>query len=198
MTDFYYKTILLDQDGPLAGFATRVREIVNKAYRDHPFVPQISTKEMTDNPTWESSELWGISVDEWWTVIRDDEDFWLKLPVQPWAKQLVDYLSEHCDELIISTAPSSHQDTRSCAQKLKWLETHFGIQPSNVMLGPKKYLMAKPDVCLIDDHKYNTDIFHEHGGTGILIPADWNTANLTFEQIRNVIDHYHACRTTHL
>ena len=42
------------------------------------------------------------------------------------------------------------------------------------MIGTQKYLLAKPDVVLIDDQHKNIDLFREHGGQAILFPQPWN------------------------
>ena len=53
-------------------------------------------------------------------------------------------------------------------------------------LGAKKHLMAGNGI-LIDDSPANVNKFRQYGGHAILVPSNWNTSNLSFEHIKQII-----------
>ena len=42
------------------------------------------------------------------------------------------------------------------------------------LIGPPKWICARPDQLLIDDNDTNIDNFRDRGGHGILFPQPWN------------------------
>ncbi|MEQ9070708.1 MAG: hypothetical protein RLO18_28485, partial [Gimesia chilikensis] len=99
--------------------------------------------------------------------------FWAEFPPYPWLNELLTLLRETAP-FTISTSPSR---SAACASaKVEWLREHFQ-EPlyMDFMIGTQKYLLAKPDVVLIDDQHKNIDQFREHGGQAILFPQPWNS-----------------------
>ena len=43
----------------------------------------------------------------------------------------------------------------------------------------KKYLLTAPGNVLIDDYTKNVNEFRGSGGEAVLVPSNWNTADLT-------------------
>lgn len=171
--------ILLDMDGVLVDFLSDTIRLLNKAYNKNVTLEQYAS----EFGQWGTYDYYGISVAEFWKPINEDPTFWLDLKPMPWFKKLYLALSV-LGEVTIVTAPSN--DPECAKQKLIWLDKHLGINPSSVFLGHRKYLMAGNGI-LIDDYHKNVDAFKAAGGDAILIPSTWNTNNLTFEQIWNVI-----------
>jgi len=111
------------------------------------------------------------------------ESFWGSVTREMWANVPK---TDFCDELIacsanyvgkenvfILTAPTLDPDC--LAGKLEWIQRYC---PSWIqrqyLIGPPKYLCAKPDTLLIDDRVENVDCFREAGGQGMLVPRPWN------------------------
>lgn len=170
------KHILLDCDGVLSDFLQGAINVLNKKLDKN-----ITTEQfVTEFGAWGINEYYGVSIEDFWTAIETEEDFWLNLKPLPWAKELYGWLSSEY-EVTIVTSPSLDPD---CArQKLEWLKKHLGITSDKVFIGGRKNLMAGNGV-LIDDWAINVDKFREAGGKAIKIPSNWNTLGLTFTDIQ--------------
>lgn len=155
--------INLDCDGVLANFA--------KGACDAHCRPFVVNK-------WNFFEDWGITVDQFWEKCTGHH-FWANLEKYDHANDLVYHLRQLCREykaeLTITTAPSL--DPECINAKLQWLSRHFDIKPHDVILGPKKWIMAHSNSILIDDKPQNIDNYISHGGHGILFPQPWNRSN---------------------
>lgn len=152
------------------------------------------------------SELLGREVTprEMWTRINEKtvtEGFWLNLNTYPWARDLLHMLKEFAREygmqIIISSNPGDFH--LAFSQKIQWLKHNLDIDPSDVMLGKHKYLMASDNTFLIDDCDENTNAFAYDGGYTYLFPQPWNSAgvySMNITQIfENLKDHLHIWET---
>lgn len=129
--------------------------------------------------------IYGISNEELWSkIVPRYKKFWLEMPTFTWTQKLYDYLKSIGDVTIVSKPT---KDPKCSSDKLIWLEKVLSISRDDVFLGAKKYLMAGNGI-LIDDYPKNIEEFREHGGQAILVPSNWNTPNLTFNSIKNVIN----------
>ena len=170
---------LLDMDGVLSDFTSGTLHLLNKELKR-----DISTEEYVDKHYgWSIQEAYNITDSEFWSFIEQEPLFWLDLRPFPWAKELVDFLRLMGDVTIV-TSPSLDPDC--VKQKLQWLRRHLNIESNDVFLGSKKYLMAGNGI-LIDDFPKNVEKFQYHGGKAILVPSNWNTNNLTFEEVKQTI-----------
>lgn len=176
-----YKTILLDQDGVLASFATAAVEWVNLYKQDN-----VTMERVVKECNWDLEKMWSLTQKEWWEIIDLYPDFWLEIPMFPWALKLHERLCEYAEEIVILTAPS--KSFHCIPHKLIWLEEKMGIDRKNVITGKKKYLLARPDTLLIDDAEHNCREFREAGGKAIQIPSDWNCLDLTFDKVWDKIE----------
>ena len=171
--------ILLDMDGVIADFLGGALKVLNKDFNKNITIEQYAT----DFGKWETYDYYGITIDQFWESIDKTPDFWYRLQPMPWGRELYQFLQDMGDVTIVTT-PNLHPDCAS--QKLKWLNGYLGIKSNAVFLGARKYLMAGNGI-LIDDYYKNTESFKEAGGDAILIPSNWNTVGLTFDDIINSI-----------
>lgn len=152
------KTILLDCDGVLCDFVTGSI----KAHKKENFTHD-------DVKHWSYFEDWGMTAEEFFKGVMG-YDFWFNLEPYPWAHELVEKIG--VDNFVITTAPT--MDPECVQAKINWLYKHFNILMTNIMVGSRKELMARPDVVLIDDSPSNIKKFSEAGGQTILFPQPWN------------------------
>ena len=102
--------------------------------------------------------------------IRATDDFWLKLPVLPQAKQLLALIKQVKGEYNICTSPLA-DDPNSEPHKRVWIEKNLGFfPPKNVYITHNKPQYAtnkngKPNI-LIDDYGVNIDKWEAAGGIG--------------------------------
>lgn len=150
---------LLDCDGVLADFATAALAAHGRS------------ETYQDVTAWDIEEMIGVTPEEFWAKLRG-YDFW-RFDIQPheWAH---DFLKKLKGDIVISTSPSL--DSYCVAGKLDWLKHHFGITTKDVMVGPKKHLMAQSGHLLIDDRPKNVEKFinADISAEAILFPQPWN------------------------
>lgn len=171
--------ILLDMDGVIADFLGGAIKVLNKDFNRNITIEQYAT----EFGQWGIYDYYGITQEQFWESIDRKIDFWYKLEPITWGRDLYHFLSEF-GEVTIVTTPNLHPDCAS--QKLKWLNGYLGIKSNAVFLGARKYLMAGNGI-LIDDYYKNVESFKRAGGEAILIPSNWNTVGLTFDEIKNII-----------
>jgi 5'(3')-deoxyribonucleotidase len=171
--------ILLDMDGVIVDFLGGAIKVLNRDYNKTITIEQYAT----EFGKWDTYDFYGITVEQFWESIDKTPDFWYRLNPMPWGRELYKFLSEF-GEVTIVTTPNLHPDCAS--QKLKWLNGYLGIKSNAVFLGARKYLMAGNGI-LVDDYHKNVESFREAGGEAILVPSNWNTVGLTFDDIQNVL-----------
>ena len=171
--------ILLDMDGVLSDFFSGALSVLNGDYNRKVTPKEYATK----FGKWEIYDYYGISVEEFWNSINDTYGFWLNLQPLPWAEKLYKDLSDIGDVTIV-TSPT--EDPYCAKEKLQWLNAQLRVEAKNVFIGSRKYLMAGNGI-LIDDYKKNVDDFKACGGEAILVPSNWNTVELGYEQVLNAI-----------
>lgn len=153
--------ILLDSDGVMANF-------VNASLKAHN-----RPETHNDIHKWNYFLDWGITPAQFWAPMMT-YDFWVNIEPYEWAHNLLARLQDIADVTIL-TAPSSH-NPHCASAKAEWFRQHFGLTNDDLMVGSKKWLMAKPEHVLVDDSPDNIRMFEAHGGTGILFPQPWNSA----------------------
>ncbi|WP_417386787.1 5' nucleotidase, NT5C type [Gimesia sp.] len=155
--------ILLDMDGVISDFMGAILELHDQGHLLEEWPPGER----------DYAGVLGMTKDEFWKPVDSvGGRFWAEFPPYPWLDELLALLKQTAP-ITISTSPSR---SAACASaKVEWLRQHFQ-EPlyMDFMIGTKKYLMAKPDVVLIDDQHKNIDLFREHGGQAILFPQPWN------------------------
>lgn len=111
--------------------------------------------------------------------------FWDAIPRGIWAtvppSLLFPWLVHAAEEIVgrenVCIATSPTKDPECLAGKLEWIHRHMPQWMwRQYAITPRKYLLARPDSLLIDDHPGNIDQFEAHGGRGVLVPRPWNSA----------------------
>lgn len=167
--------VFLDMDGVIVDFLAGAMKVLNHRYRKK-YRPSEYAKL---HGRFGINDLYGISLKEFWESIESNPFFWLELNPTPYGLKLYYWLSGIAPVTIV-TCPS---DDPSCAeQKLVWLNSHLGIKPNDVVLCCKKHLLAGNGILIDDYHKY-ADEFTAAGGEAILVPSEWNTADVSFKMI---------------
>jgi 5'(3')-deoxyribonucleotidase len=173
------QNILLDMDEVLVDFFSGALDALNNRFAKH-----VTTEDFVkDNGGWDMAKYYGISNAQFWVTIENTPNFWLNLKPQPWYKELYDRLSKD-HRVTVLTSPS--QDPDCAKQKLQWLKNYLSINSDQVMIGSRKELLAGNGI-LIDDYPVNVNKFTDAGGMAILVPATWNTPNLTFDKVWSAI-----------
>lgn len=171
--------LLLDVDGVLADFMSGALKELNRKFNR-----SVTIEEYAKWGQWGTYDYYGITVEQFWGAIEENPSFWMNLEPYPWTYDLYKHLKSLGDVTIL-TAPSNDPDCSK--QKYAWLSYHLGIGAKDIMMGHKKYLMAGHGI-LVDDYHKNVDAFVGAGGQAIKIPSNWNTPNLNWTTIKNVID----------
>ena len=102
--------------------------------------------------------------------IRDTDEFWLKLPLLPQAKQLLSLIKQIKGEYNICSSPLA-DDPRSEPHKREWIEKNLAFfPPKNVYITHNKAQFATkedgtPNI-LIDDFGKNINQWESAGGIG--------------------------------
>lgn len=114
-----------------------------------------------------------LGIKEFWDAIPGD--FWGEIPKSANCDALVTRCIELVgeDEVYIATAPTKCSD--SMASKHSWILNNLPeCLHRNFFITPRKWLLGKPGVLLIDDHQQNIFEFRREGGLGIIHPQPWN------------------------
>lgn len=175
------QNILLDMDGVLADFAgSAIRLLNEKLKKDHTIEQYAS-----EYGEFGMDKFYGISEEEFWSVIDYDEYFWYNIEPLPWAKELYGMLLGF-GEVMIVTSPA--QNPVCAYHKYRWLYEHLNIKTENIILCSKKHLLAGNGL-LIDDYKKNVIEFMNAGGDAVCVPSNWNTPNLDkYEVFDTILD----------
>lgn len=121
-----------------------------------------------DPRPWCLFEIIDHSLEDGWAEInKAGSDFWANLETLPWANDLLE-MCKSCAPTIFLTSPSLHHSSH--AGKIQWMQSVFGKDFRDYLLGSVKHCCAHPGALLIDDSPKNCKAFIEHGGHAILFP----------------------------
>lgn len=159
------RTVLLDMDGVLTHF-------IDAALRAHGKRPE-PILEAWPRGVFGAHTILGIDIGAFWVPInRLGEAFWRTLPPFPWTRDLLDWAETVPAHWAICTSPS--RDPACPRGKMEWLYAHVRPAFRDVALTPKKHLLARPDVVLVDDTERMCERFEAEGGHAVLFPQYWN------------------------
>jgi 5'(3')-deoxyribonucleotidase len=168
--------IFVDLDGVLADFVQSSLALHDRSH----------LLECWPGGEWDMPKVMGISRGEFWRAIsQQGSPFWEMLEPYPWTAELLDQLRSIAP-VTIATSPS--MDPGCLDGKVRWMQRHLGPSFRDFLIGPQKYLLARPDVVLIDDRDSNVDAFREHGGQAILFPQPWNSNHQLEDRMAYVAD----------
>jgi 5'(3')-deoxyribonucleotidase len=137
-------------------------------------------------PEWDIAKVLGMSQEEFWNPLRFQmESFSARLPVFPWATNLVDFCTELAPMAIVT---SPRYSDFSATGKRIWVRENFPELLDGMFICCQKERLATPDRVLIDDNPEGVRAFQQAGGRGILFPQPWNTP-------RDKIDWQDRCAT---
>jgi len=154
-------TIFIDMDGVLVDFTSGICSALGKE----------GMEDQIDN--WEIWNVLGITETEFWAPCAS-ECFWENLR---WTEEGTEILARALlavgpENVFLFTSPADFP--RSFSGKAKWIKAHLPNFGRQVLMGPAKYLYAKPGHLLIDDSDINVKAFRAAGGQTILVPRPWN------------------------
>ena len=115
----------------------------------------------------------GMTLDVFWRRIdAEGTAFWEGLAPYPWFGGLLGWLESTGLPWHICSSPS--RSPASAAGKMAWLYQHVHPRMRDFALTPRKELLARPGVVLIDDNERFVSRFKAAGGEALLFPQPWN------------------------
>jgi len=111
-------------------------------------------------------------------------DFWVNLPLLPWADLLIDSLNKALpDQICFLTSPGNWSSAAS--GKMIWQEKNYPDIP--ILIGTHKQLAASDLKFLIDDDPNQYSRFIQMGGQGWLWPNQYVLEDLGSERCEDMI-----------
>lgn len=161
-------TILLDMDGVVSHFTAALAALTS----DYQDLLWPERDDLCGNYGFASND------DLWQTIDRAGQAFWQDMPVMPWAQELYDVLRPY--SVVFCTSPA--YNPVCAAGKMAWLQRFTGDRAlRDVVITPRKELLARPRSILIDDLERNVRKFRTAGGQAILFPAPYNSMRGQFD-----------------
>lgn len=158
-------TIFLDMDGVCCDF-------LSAALKRHKLNPQEVFARWPAG-TFDVCRVLDMTPANFWHPLQMDMSFWQHLEPYDWFGNLYAALNEiDGAEVIFLTSPSDC--ATSFAGKQLWLRNR-GIGNSQIVMTPRKELLAGPRRLLIDDHDGHVAEFALRGGHAITFPQRWNS-----------------------
>lgn len=97
--------------------------------------------------------------------------FWEHLEPTPWCREICQALL--CTPMVVS-APLGQHYGACCEGKRRWVQRVLGHD--RLVLTDHKWLLAHPDLLLVDDSPKQFHAWRNHGGPAVLWPQPWNDA----------------------
>lgn len=114
-----------------------------------------------------------ITAEEFWSKL--DRKFWRQLSVSDECSWLIEMCAQMVGKTNVFLFTVPIKDPDCMAGKMEWI---YDKMPQwlhhQFLIGPHKWLCAKPDALLIDDYDKNIEQFAANGGQTILVPRPWN------------------------
>jgi hypothetical protein len=135
-----------------------------------------------------------------WKPICQDPFFSSRLPMYPWAKDLLELLYSHssCVTIVSHVASDTHQEWAGKREWLKWHKIRLMPDKLEFALIRQKWRMSAPNRLLIDDYDMNVWLYANKrhartgeplGGKALLFP---NACNQSYAQAPANPLNYHA------
>lgn len=120
-------------------------------------------------------DIWDdVTVPMFWNEVTR-ADLWRTIPKSPQCDSLLDTCAELVgkEQVFLATTPTKCPQAH--AHKLEWIWENLPEWiHRQYFLTPRKWLLGKPGVLLIDDNEDNCIKFREEGGQAICLPRPWN------------------------
>jgi len=177
--------ILLDLDGVVIDYCGAVIKYFDLGVLDNSLLEYNSIEKIYMEKT-------GDTRSGFWK--RQGEDFWMSLPMYPWAEELLEMLKPY--KPIIATAPTLNNAGWRQHWIMKNMPDYF--HDKRYLIGPAKWAAASRSTLLIDDKPGNLEAFTKAGGHVLMFPQPWNvgTAALKkdrFEWFKTAFEFYKDC-----
>jgi hypothetical protein len=115
-----------------------------------------------------------ILSNDFWNQL--DRKFWATIPKTLECDWLPDLCAKSVGRANVFLLTSPVIDPDCVAGKLEWIYNNLPWWlHRQILIGPHKWLCAKPNVLLIDDCDQNLEDFQTYGGRGFLVPRPWNS-----------------------
>jgi len=172
------KTIFLDLDDVLNRFTMYALEQIGckvDAYDDSSYNPKWGWNIVRAANTLpgHSRHKNKLSPKEFWNAIN--RKVWASVPLSAECQYLLDNCKDLVGEENVCILSCPTNDPECLAGKLEWI--HEYMPPwlwRQYLIGPQKWMCARPDALLIDDSDANVMAFRKHGGQAVLVPRPWN------------------------
>lgn len=108
----------------------------------------------------------GVNLEQWYATMAADPQVWDRIEAFPWTPKLVQCLDVHAPEWKILSATT--HDPICWSSKVKWvLERLFPVTSIHrlILVGGRKYELARPGDLLIDDWTENIEQWRARGGS---------------------------------
>lgn len=149
--------IFMDMDGVLVNLFNHVAEIHDVEHYNH------------------------MTREQWDKFFRDTdaEELFANLPAFANANQILQTVVDIFGGYCILSSPLNFDPQGSIRGKQRWLDKHITVPDQGRVFEHEKYKHAKqsngtPNV-LVDDYRYNIDLWNQAGGIGIKFQNDENT-----------------------
>ena len=115
-----------------------------------------------------------LSKEQLWTIVNSTPNYWVDLPPQQDAHELIEFLERNGFE-ILTGLPHSGFD-KANIEKRQWIKNHIGdhVKVICCLSKDKQNYLQNKDI-LIDDREPNIQRWVEAGGIGILHTSAENT-----------------------
>ena len=105
-------------------------------------------------------------------------NLWRTAPKSPQCDLILNLSAQLVGTENVFLATSPTKDPQSHADKLHWVWDNLPTWiHRQYFITPRKWLLGKPGVLLLDDHLMNVERFLEEGGDAFLVPRPWNRAH---------------------
>jgi 5'(3')-deoxyribonucleotidase len=170
--------VFVDMDGVLADF-------VKCCLRVHGVPLDLWEKPEHRGKFW-MNEFWGMTNEEFWVKIKEEEEFWDRLEPYSNASGLMQVLESKLPKssIYILSAPPPY--SRAHVGKLNWIQKHFPDYATRTILTQHKSLLAAPDRLLIDDGDHNIKPFKSAGGQVARVARPWNEGHKQLRDFKKI------------
>lgn len=145
-------TVFIDMDGTINKFWESYAAIYNEVYNDK--------RTLAPKDLWSYSiaaDLLGHEDDDLDRIVMSRRDFWLNIPVQDGAYEVIERMYERYDCYILSTPWNGYPD---CVRdKMEWMQKKLPFFSTKKMIFTHHKHLLRGEV-LIDDHPKNINSFN--------------------------------------
>lgn len=116
-----------------------------------------------------------LSATQFWEC-SSNREFWADFPTSPEFSMILVFAEGLVGQKNVHLLTSTTLSPECLAGKLEWITKRLPrFLHRQYLMGPQKYLCAKPGALLIDDADKNVDAFRRAGGEALLVPRPWNS-----------------------